>query len=96
MVQEMEEMVGEITARSHWVGASLLPGALLHHPRSLLVLFQLFQPIRLSPSFRVGLGEEKRREFDRVIDYFSRNLSPVAKEMTFLLGFYVSNKLIEK
>ena len=32
-----------------------------------------------------------RYKFDKVIDYFDKNLSGVGKEMTFLLGFYVSN-----
>ena len=32
-----------------------------------------------------------RKEFDRVIYYFDKNLSSMGKEMTFLLGFYVSN-----
>lgn len=39
----------------------------------------------------MGLEEEDREKFDKVIDYFNKNLSPLAKEMTFLLGFYVSN-----
>jgi len=29
--------------------------------------------------------------FEKLVDYFDKNLSPMAKEMTFLLGFYVSN-----
>ena len=33
----MEEVVGEIPASAHWSGAPLLPGALLHHTRDLLV-----------------------------------------------------------
>ena len=39
----------------------------------------------------MGLEDDDRKKFDRVIDYFNKNLSPLAKEMTFLLGFYVSN-----
>ena len=37
------------------------------------------------------LWDNFRRDFDKVIDYFDKNLSSMGKEMTFLLGFYVSN-----
>ena len=40
---------------------------------------------------RAALGEDEREEFGKIVDYFDKNLSPMAKEMTFLLGFYVSN-----
>ena len=32
-----------------------------------------------------------RETIDKLIDYFRKNLAPMGKEMTFLLGFYVSN-----
>jgi len=39
-----------------------------------------------------GFDKDYRREnFDPVIRYFDKNLSGMGKEMTFLLGFYVSN-----
>ena len=41
--------------------------------------------------FRLTLGDDQRKEFEKIVDYFDENLSPMAKEMTFLLGFYVSN-----
>ena len=41
--------------------------------------------------FRLALGDDQRKEFEKIVDYFDENLSPMAKEMTFLLGFYVSN-----
>jgi len=51
-----------------------------------LVLYYIIHGV-----YWVGLEEEDRVKFDKVIDYFNKNLSPLAKEMTFLLGFYVSN-----
>ena len=46
---------------------------------------------RLLKLNRAALGEDEREEFGKIVDYFDKNLSPMAKEMTFLLGFYVSN-----
>ena len=35
--------------------------------------------------------QDQKLQFDRIINYFEKNLNGMAKEMTFLLGFYVSN-----
>ena len=37
------------------------------------------------------LDDEAKEEFDDVVKYFDKNLNSMGKEMTFLLGFYVSN-----
>ena len=39
---------------------------------------------------RVGLGNEAKKEFEELVTYFNGHLSPVSKDLTFLLGFYVS------
>jgi predicted membrane chloride channel (bestrophin family) len=40
--------------------------------------------------YKVGLGVESKKEFEELVKYFNKNLSPVSKDLTFLLGFYVS------
>jgi len=51
-----------------------------------LVLYYIIHAI-----YWLVLEDDDRKEFDRVIYYFDKNLSSMGKEMTFLLGFYVSN-----
>jgi len=51
-----------------------------------LVLYYIIHGI-----YSYALGDDEKREFEKIVDYFDKNLSPMAKEMTFLLGFYVSN-----
>jgi len=40
--------------------------------------------------YKVGLGNEAKKEFEELVTYFNGHLSPVSKDLTFLLGFYVS------
>ena len=41
---------------------------------------------------RAGLedGSESKKEFEDLVTYFNKNISPLSKDLTFLLGFYVS------
>jgi len=40
--------------------------------------------------YKVGLDEESQIKFEDLVSYFNKNLSPLSKDLTFLLGFYVS------
>ena len=39
--------------------------------------------------FREALSEDQQAEFAALVVYFSKNLSPVGRDLAFLLGFYV-------
>jgi len=42
--------------------------------------------------YKAGLedGSESKKEFEDLVTYFNKNISPLSKDLTFLLGFYVS------
>jgi len=39
---------------------------------------------------RLCLTDEQSSEFEAIVDFFNRNVTPLSKDLTFLLGFYVS------
>ena len=51
-----------------------------------LVIYYIIHAIH-----QLVLDDEAKEEFDEVVKYFDKNLNSMGKEMTFLLGFYVSN-----
>jgi len=67
-----------------WWGRSLLA----HIGLELILYLVLYYIIKAG---RLALDNEDRETIDKLIDYFRKNLAPMGKEMTFLLGFYVSN-----
>jgi len=58
-----------------------------HIGRELLLYLFLFYVIHLF--FRVGMNDQQQLEFTGLAVYFSKNLSYLAKDMVFLLGFFV-------
>ncbi len=40
--------------------------------------------------YRFALSADQQREFERVVEYFDDNIGTFARDITFLLGFYVS------
>lgn len=67
-----------------WWGRSLLA----HIGLELFLYLVLYYIIKAG---RLALEDEDRATIDNLIHYFRKNLSTMGKEMTFLLGFYVSN-----
>ena len=39
--------------------------------------------------FRAFLTQEQKVEFEEIVKYFNQNLNPLARDLAFLLGFYV-------
>jgi len=58
-----------------------------HIGRELLLYLFLFYVVHLF--FRVGMNDQQQLEFTGLAVYFSKNLSYLAKDMVFLLGFFV-------
>jgi len=50
-----------------------------------LVLYYIIHVV-----YRAALNEEQKKNFEDVVNYFDDKLSPMSKDLTFLLGFYVS------
>eukprot|EP00094_Tigriopus_californicus_P010802 TCALIF_10419-PA protein Name:"Similar to Best1 Bestrophin-1 (Mus musculus)" AED:0.09 eAED:0.10 QI:23/0.4/0.5/1/0.6/0.33/6/66/434 len=54
----------------------------------LIVYLILFYTI--NGAYRFLFDDDQRREFDKVVEYFSANINYFGRDLTFLLGFYVS------
>jgi len=50
-----------------------------------LVLYYIIHAI-----VKLCLTDEQSSEFEAIVDFFNRNVTPLSKDLTFLLGFYVS------
>merc|ERR1719483_1065454 len=58
-----------------------------HIGLELLVYLVLYFVIHLV--YRAVLTNEQRTEFEEIVEYFNEHLSPLARDLAFLLGFYV-------
>jgi len=54
-----------------------------------LVIYLVFYFI-VNVIYRAGLDDKQQREFEKVVAYFKHEVSPLSRDLTFLLGFYVS------
>lgn len=72
-----------LTLRKWW-GRSLLA----HIGLELILYLGLYFIIHII--YREGLEGEAKEEFEDLVRYFDKNVNPLSKDLTFLLGFYVS------
>lgn len=91
---DMEEVVGQVPAGSHRGGASHLPRIILRSSHriqvGLTVKSNNWKQIYYS-NCRNFMSEQAKGNFESVVQYFDTNLGSIQKDLTFLLGFYVSN-----
>ena len=55
----------------------------------LTIDFLIRLPSLISKNVRGLLDEDQRQQFADIVTYFKENLTPLARDLAFLLGFYV-------
>lgn len=53
-----------------------------------IIYLVLFYTINVT--YRFLFNDDQKREFEKVVEYFSANINYFGRDLTFLLGFYVS------
>jgi len=72
-----------LTARKWWARSLIA-----HIGMELILYLGLYFIIHII--YKVGLEGENKTEFEKLVMYFDKKISPLSKDLTFLLGFYVS------
>ena len=55
----------------------------------ILMIFLIRLPSLIIKNVRGLLDEDQRQQFADIVTYFKENLTPLARDLAFLLGFYV-------
>ena len=88
---DMEEVVGPVPAGPYRGRASHVPRVILRSSHRIQVGLTVKSNWKQIFSCRNFMSEGSKREFESVVQYFDTNLGSIQKDLTFLLGFYVSN-----